>query len=168
MCPHQFGRDGKTEAGAAAASRSLESFEQMLARLGGKSRSGVGDLDHHHGAFTATGDANLGVAGGLSGLAVERLHGIAPEIEQHAEQLIRIGIDLETALEIAALEREGAELREMRAARARLHTPDYGVCADCGADIPYARLEITPAATRCVGCQSRSERTQGTGVAPTL
>jgi len=75
--------------------------------------------------------------------------------------------DLETALAVAALEREGAELREMLAARTRLHTPDYGVCADCAADIPYARLEVTPAATRCVGCQSRHERARG-GVTPTL
>ena len=75
--------------------------------------------------------------------------------------------DLETAIQVAALEREGAELREMRAAGARLHTPDYGVCVDCGADIPYARLEITPAATRCVGCQSRQERAQG-GETPSL
>lgn len=75
--------------------------------------------------------------------------------------------DLQTALQVAALEREGAELRDMLAARARLHTPDYGVCADCGADIPYARLEVTPTATRCVGCQSRHERAQG-GSMPTL
>lgn len=76
--------------------------------------------------------------------------------------------DLETALEIAALEREGAELRDMLAARARLHTPDYGVCADCGVDIPFARLEVTPAATRCVGCQAQRERAQGAGGAPSL
>jgi len=76
--------------------------------------------------------------------------------------------DVETALEIAALEREGAELRDMLAARARLHTPDYGVCADCGVDIPFARLEVTPAATRCVGCQAQRERAQGAGGAPSL
>ena len=76
--------------------------------------------------------------------------------------------DLESALELAALEREGAELREMLAARARLHTPDYGVCVDCGTDIPYARLEVAPGATRCVGCQKRHERAQGAGAAPSL
>lgn len=76
--------------------------------------------------------------------------------------------DLESALAVAALEREGAELREMLAARARLHTPEYGVCVDCGADIPYARLEVAPGATRCVGCQARHERAQGGGAQPTL
>ena len=76
--------------------------------------------------------------------------------------------DLENALEVAALEREGAELREMLAARTRLHTPDYGVCADCGADIHYVRLEVMPTATRCVGCQSRLEHAQGAGSTPSL
>lgn len=76
--------------------------------------------------------------------------------------------DLENALEVAALEREGRELREMEAARERLHTPDFGVCADCGVDIPYARLEVAPSATRCVRCQSQIERAQGTAGAATL
>jgi len=76
--------------------------------------------------------------------------------------------DLESALEIAALEREGRELREMEAALERLHTPDYGVCADCGVDIPYARLEITPSATRCVSCQSHLEHAHGATGAATL
>ena len=76
--------------------------------------------------------------------------------------------DLESALEIAALEREGGALREMEAALARLHTPDYGVCADCSVDIPYVRLEVAPSATRCVACQSQLERTQGTIRAVTL
>lgn len=76
--------------------------------------------------------------------------------------------DLESALEIAALEREERELREMEAALERLHTPDFGVCAACGVDIPYVRLEVAPSATRCVACQSQLERTQGTIRAATL
>lgn len=73
---------------------------------------------------------------------------------------------LENALAAAALEREAGELGEMLAARARLHTPDYGVCADCGADIPYVRLEALPAATRCVACQARVERAPGADGTP--
>ncbi len=73
---------------------------------------------------------------------------------------------LENALAAAALEREVTELREMLAARARLHTPDFGVCADCGADIPYVRLEAMPAATRCVACQARFEHAPGADGTP--
>jgi len=91
--------------------------------------------------------------------------GLANHLEETGDAPVA---ELENALEIAALEHEGAELREMMAARERLHTPDYGVCADCGGDIPYLRLEVMPTATRCVGCQSRLEHAQGSGAAPTL
>ena len=71
----------------------------MLAGLGGKARSGIRNFDHHDGAFAPPGDPQLGVAGRLGGLAVERLHGIAREIEQHPEQLIGISIDIEAAID---------------------------------------------------------------------
>ena len=36
----------------------------------------------------------------------------------------------------------------------------YGVCADCGAEIPEARLKALPFATRCRGCQEELEAAQ--------
>ena len=38
----------------------------------------------------------------------------------------------------------------------RLHTPDYGICESCGADIPYARLLRAPAERRCAGCTTKN------------
>jgi len=35
----------------------------------------------------------------------------------------------------------------------RLHTPGYGVCVRCGADIPYVRLMQAPALELCRACQ---------------
>ena len=37
----------------------------------------------------------------------------------------------------------------------RLHSPDYGVCCACGADIPYVRLMEEPAAPSCSACESQ-------------
>ena len=39
---------------------------------------------------------------------------------------------------------------------ARLHSPEYGVCAECGKDIPYTRLLAVPAARHCAACQPKS------------
>jgi RNA polymerase-binding transcription factor DksA len=36
----------------------------------------------------------------------------------------------------------------------RLHSPDYGVCCGCGADIPYVRLMAAPATLYCARCSS--------------
>lgn len=73
---------------------------------------------------------------------------------------------LETDVEVAAVERDSEELRQVEAALARIATPDYGLCADCGLDIPLPRLLAAPAAMRCVSCQSRQER--GRSETPTL
>ncbi len=61
------------------------------------------------------------------------------------------------ALEIAATARDADELAAIDAALARLDTPDYGVCIDCGADIGEARLLAEPTALRCTACQQRWE-----------
>jgi DnaK suppressor protein len=66
--------------------------------------------------------------------------------------------DLNAEPEVAALERDVVELREIEAAQGRVHEPDFGLCVDCEADIPFARLEANPSAKRCVACQARAER----------
>ncbi len=81
---------------------------------------------------------------------------IANHLEETDDEAVA---DLENAIEIAAIERDVVELRELEAALGRLKTPDYGVCVDCGSGIPFARLEVQPAALRCVRCQSVIERT---------
>ena len=45
-----------------------------------------------------------------------------------------------------------AEARQIRAALARIAAGSYGACANCGAEIPVARLEAQPMATRCIKC----------------
>jgi len=77
--------------------------------------------------------------------------------------------DLENAIEVAAIERDVAELRELEAALARLESPEYGICVDCATAIPFARLAVQPATLRCVRCQSVIERTHSVaGAGPKL
>lgn len=44
------------------------------------------------------------------------------------------------------------EAEQIMAALARIEQGDYGVCANCGADIAPARLLAQPTATRCIAC----------------
>ena len=67
--------------------------------------------------------------------------------------------DLLADLDEAELTRDLAELRDIEAARRRLADGAYGVCADCGVQIPFERLLAEPAAARCVECQRRHEKT---------
>lgn len=66
--------------------------------------------------------------------------------------------DVETEIEIAAIARASRTLREAVAALEFLHDPGYGLCTDCGAEIPYTRLKANPLSTRCIDCQRRLER----------
>jgi len=41
-----------------------------------------------------------------------------------------------------------------------LAADQYGVCADCAADIPFDRLKAEPWALRCVACETQHEKQQ--------
>jgi RNA polymerase-binding transcription factor DksA len=49
------------------------------------------------------------------------------------------------------------EERRIEEARRALRSGKYGICAECGREIPAARLEAMPEAIRCVDCQRRLE-----------
>lgn len=59
------------------------------------------------------------------------------------------------------VQRDAAELREVREALARMDNGGYGVCLDCGREIAAERLRVEPASARCLDCQSRHERDYG-------
>lgn len=74
--------------------------------------------------------------------------------------------DLDAEPEAVELALDVAELRAAEAALVRLHEPDFGLCADCDSEIPYARLAANPVATRCVGCQAKHERNAAPAPSP--
>ena len=49
------------------------------------------------------------------------------------------------------------EARQIEVAQQRLEAGEYGKCMDCGKEIPAARLEAIPEATRCIEDQARYE-----------
>lgn len=69
--------------------------------------------------------------------------------------------DHEREFDLAQGDRDIVALGEAAAALARLRDTAagrYGLCADCGAEIPFDRLRVEPWAARCVPCQSVHER----------
>ena len=53
---------------------------------------------------------------------------------------------------------EGAARREVKsiqAALSRIEKGTYGICVDCGIEIPEKRLEAVPTALRCTPCESK-------------
>ena len=66
--------------------------------------------------------------------------------------------DRETALRLASGETQ--LLNDVADALQRIEEGTYGKCIDCENDIPKGRLEVYPAAKRCVSCKEILEKEQ--------
>jgi DnaK suppressor protein len=66
--------------------------------------------------------------------------------------------DSDREVELALSDQELNELGAVSRALKRVYEPDYGLCTDCRAEIPFDRLKIEPQTLRCVACESRHER----------
>lgn len=54
---------------------------------------------------------------------------------------------------ISALQQ--AQLAQVDEALARIEAGTYGICLECGVEIPVERLEAMPSTAYCVNCQAR-------------
>lgn len=61
-------------------------------------------------------------------------------------------------IDIALVEMDAAALEAAAESLARLAQGGYGLCAECGAAIPTARLRAMPFAVRCLRCQEAAEQ----------
>ncbi|TVM04371.1 MAG: hypothetical protein CV087_00300 [Candidatus Brocadia sp. WS118] len=61
-------------------------------------------------------------------------------------------------LEIAVVEEDAKELKQIEDALARMKAGQYGVCEQCGRAIKKARLKAIPFATLCVRCKEEEEK----------
>ena len=71
----------------------------------------------------------------------------------HTADLDSEGLTKEIALE----ENESAMLADVVAALERIDEGTYGKCADCGREIPQARLDAIPYTAYCRDCQEQLE-----------
>lgn len=51
-----------------------------------------------------------------------------------------------------------ASLNELKYALEKIEKGSYGVCEDCGCNIPLKRLEIMPGARYCVSCEEKRDK----------
>jgi RNA polymerase-binding transcription factor len=56
------------------------------------------------------------------------------------------------------IEQAEDRIRLIDAALARVEKSSYGICVQCGAEIPIERLSVIPFAANCVDCQEASDR----------
>ncbi|MCQ9374755.1 TraR/DksA family transcriptional regulator [Methyloversatilis sp. XJ19-13] len=61
-------------------------------------------------------------------------------------------------IDLQRVEEDVARLADIDAALQRIAEGTYGICRECGADIPARRLEVAPQARYCVACEAQRER----------
>jgi RNA polymerase-binding protein DksA len=71
-------------------------------------------------------------------------------------------------LNLARIDRQIRDLRDIETARGRITGARFGLCTDCGAEIGFERLLAYPTAKRCLACQHQRERTHAHEGTPTL
>jgi RNA polymerase-binding transcription factor DksA len=98
------------------------------------------------------------IAGALRANGSSEAVGLANHLENIDDAALA---SLETGLEIAEVERDIRELRQVEDALLRMATPQFGLCQDCQADIGFQRLNANPSASRCLACQSSAEKATG-------
>lgn len=105
------------------------------------------------------------IRGHLLNTDTEQYTELAGQVHDTADEAIA---DLLADVNIAVVGRLIGELRQIEAAMQRISTGAYGVCEDCGAAIPFPRLEAYPTATRCVADQERHEKFYAEENKPTI
>lgn len=69
---------------------------------------------------------------------------------------------------LTEIERDVDELRMIDSALQRINAGTYGICVDCGREIPIKRLQAEPTAERDVECQELYEKTHASARTPSL
>ena len=66
--------------------------------------------------------------------------------------------DADREVDLAVTDRDGIAFAALERALERIGSDRYGLCVECGEEIPFARLELEPQAERCVACATRMEK----------
>jgi len=77
--------------------------------------------------------------------------------EVHPDILDRAVYEGQRAFAFRIRERERFLIRKIKNALRRIEEGTYGICEECGEDIPIARLKARPVTNYCLDCKTRME-----------
>lgn len=77
--------------------------------------------------------------------------------EVHPDILDRAVYEGQRSFAFRIRERERFLIRKIKDALRRIEEGTYGICEECGEDIPIARLKARPVTNYCLDCKTRME-----------
>jgi len=101
-------------------------------------------------------------------LLSQRLDDILTEANKTSSDMADFGAHFPDPLERASIEsdislafrikgRKSILMRKIKDALTRLEDGTFGICDECGEDIPEGRLEARPVGTLCIKCKEQQE-----------
>jgi len=105
----------------------------------------------------------------LQALLTTRRRDLQAQMRQNLENLAPPASDqdgtvqenVEREVDQALTNIDAADLARIDHALEALEDGSYGICGECGCDIPFERLKIEPQTQHCVACKSRWEEATG-------
>lgn len=77
------------------------------------------------------------------------------------DEIDRANIETERYIQLQRVKtRELRLLRKIDYALAKMESFTYGVCENCGKEIPFERLKARPVTTMCINCKELEEETE--------
>ena len=77
--------------------------------------------------------------------------------QQSVGRVSRIDALQQQQMALANQQQASAQLRAIERALRAIDSGDFGICSECGENIAFARLEVQPFSSLCLGCQSSRE-----------
>ncbi|MBI3994634.1 MAG: TraR/DksA family transcriptional regulator [Nitrospirae bacterium] len=88
-------------------------------------------------------------------------HQLNTDLQQRIDHVLDSGdqatLDIAEELDLSLLEMRNKNLKAINDALQRLKEGTYGICEECGSEIPEKRLRVMPFTPFCVACQEKQE-----------
>ncbi|MFC1811428.1 TraR/DksA family transcriptional regulator [Thermodesulfobacteriota bacterium] len=67
-------------------------------------------------------------------------------------------LDEGQSLQFRIRSRESNLVKKIESALQRIDDGEFGICEDCGEEIPFNRLMVRPVTTKCIQCKTKEEK----------
>jgi len=82
---------------------------------------------------------------------------INEEDHHYTEYVDKASFDEDHNLRLRSRNRESNLIKINQTALRRIEEGEFGICEDCGEEIPFNRLRARPVTTKCIRCKTREE-----------
>ena len=154
--------DMESDPGGPQAVANHNDVGDLMARQGRKPRRPALEEDNRNAKFNGFQGIKKALLQAKSLLLKELASNSTPSSENSAEIPADVfdlsANELERNMSLLLKERGRNKLRAIDDALERIEEGTFGVCEDCGGEIPLGRLEVMPFAATCRDCKSKQER----------